>query len=194
MNPVKRGCVWGWGIALGPLCPLGAARLTGWLPGWLDIDLSGLESTAGRTLRAGAKSGSGSINVCTCLFRRELNVADREKERVMVCVSTCAFPSSPVCECILLFIGLSFRVQGSCQRYSSFLIRQQFLLEQVRLELLRVFVQCAHCQPLVVLREDDKVKEKTAEHQMQSAKYLGRIKYVSYLLFLKIKFTVQFPS
>lgn len=64
---------------------------------WLDIDLCGLESTAGRTLRAGAKSGSGSINVCTCLFQRELNVADREKERVMVCVSICVFTQ---CVCV----------------------------------------------------------------------------------------------
>lgn len=70
-----------------------------WLPGWLDIDLSGLQSTAGRTLRAGAKSGSGSINVCTCLFQRELNVVDREKERVMVCVSTCVCVYVGVCVC-----------------------------------------------------------------------------------------------
>lgn len=96
-----------------PLCPLGAAWLTGCLPGclpagclpagclpgWLDIDLSGLESTAGRTLRAGAKSGSGSINVCTCLFQRELNVVDREKERVMVCVSMCVCLCPSVCVC-----------------------------------------------------------------------------------------------
>lgn len=77
--PLPAGCsLVDWLLAWLPAC---------WLPGWLDIDLSGLESTAGRTLRAGAKSGSGSINVCTCLFQRELNVVDREKERVMVCVS-----------------------------------------------------------------------------------------------------------
>lgn len=79
--PLPAGCsLVDWLLAWLPAC---------WLPGWLDIDLSGLESTAGRTLRAGAKSGSGSINVCTCLFQRELNVVDREKERVMVCVSMC---------------------------------------------------------------------------------------------------------
>ena len=86
--PLPAGCsLVDWLLAWLPAC---------WLPGWLDIDLSGLESTAGRTLRAGAKSGSGSINVCTCLFQRELNVVDREKERVMVCVSMC------VCVCVCL--------------------------------------------------------------------------------------------
>lgn len=87
------------------VCSLVDWLLACWLPGWLDIDLSGLESTAGRTLRVGAKSGSGSINVCTCLFQRELNVVDREKERVMVCVSMCVCVYVRVCVLRLSFEG-----------------------------------------------------------------------------------------
>lgn len=95
--PLPAGCsLVDWLLAWLPAC---------WLPGWLDIDLSGLESTAGRTLRAGAKSGSGSINVCTCLFQRELNVVDREKERVMVCVSMCVCVYAGVCVLRLTFEG-----------------------------------------------------------------------------------------
>lgn len=84
--------------------------LLAWLPAcWLDIDLSGLESTAGRTLRAGAKSGSGSINVCTCLFQRELSVVDREKERVMVCVSMCVcLCLNSVCVCVHVCVKVKF--------------------------------------------------------------------------------------
>lgn len=35
MSPVKRGCIWGRGKAVGPLCPLGAAWLNDCLPGCL---------------------------------------------------------------------------------------------------------------------------------------------------------------